>query len=135
MTNNELFEKLQVLSNPTLKDIESFKVNYAIEKNKRDMSTEVDLIRSQLSKVDKYFEYFNGRATLEQKLQNAEPEDRDTVLKEFKEYNETYIDTIKKVGEILNTENDYKFYKIKISDVPEKLSDVNTRILFDLITE
>ena len=135
ITNNELFEKLQVLGNPTLKEIESFKVNYAIEKNKRAMQTEVEVIREALSKVDNYFEYYKGRSEFEVKLQNVEPEGREALLKEFNDYNEKNINTLKKVEEILNSENDYKFYKIKLSDIPDKLSDVNTKILFDLIEE
>lgn len=133
MLNNDLFEKLGKLE--TVSGCDSFKVNYAVAKNIKKLKEEVELVREQIAKIDKCTEYYTKRGIIEQEIREATEETKEAKIQEFVDLNKEYSEVVTKIEEVLNSETDFKFYKIKLSDCPEKLSKQNTEILFDLIEE
>ena len=130
MKNSEIFELSNALQSKSLKQIETFKVNYAIEKNKRILSKEVDLIRDLVKQVEGYADYIEKA----EKLKASATEDKlEEFTKSAKELEEEYKDAISKVQEILDSESGVKLYTIKIEEFPEKLSADNTAILFNIL--
>jgi hypothetical protein len=136
MTLLETFNYFQVLSHPALKNIKSFKVNYAIIKNKKLLGIEVDACRELLSKIEGYDDYQKKLAELGEK-RNAATDEKEK--KKFDGKLETlqkeYKDALSKEKEVFDTASAYAPYTIKASDIPEDLDSISTEILFQLIEE
>lgn len=135
MIVNDVFRKVNQLENSSLKEIDSFKLNYAIDKNIKLMNEIVEFARKEMSKVPNYFEYYKVRNEIELKLKDAEPEVRDELIKEFTAHNEANKETIDAIEKVLNDESDFEYYTVLKSKCPDKLSSINTKILFDIIVD
>jgi len=135
MVVNDVFTRLQEFTNASLAEIDSFKLNYAIDQNIKKMQGIVDLARKKVSEIPNYEKYYSVRAELELKIKNAEPEVREEAFKEFNDHNEAYKETITAVEKVLNDEVDFEYYKVLKSKCPDKLSAINTKILFDMIID
>jgi hypothetical protein len=129
MTNGEINYANFSLNSPSIAEIKSTKVNYAIEKNKKLMKPELEIVQSLFEKIEGYKKYQSEVTAIK------EPELAKYEVK-IKEVNEKYPAVILAIDEIWKQKNEgYTPYTVKYDDLPADLSSENMQILFPFITE
>lgn len=152
-------EGIDLLTSLTeVKGIDSFKVNYAVQKNIAVLKKEFEILQKQeqeiidikkefeakrvelcevYSKVDGIVQTNPDKTFKIVKEKQAEFEGKIIELKEeYKEVLENFELKHKEFLSFLNeTESEAKLHYITISDIPEKISTENTAAIFPLIKE
>jgi hypothetical protein len=131
MTNLEAFNYLQnLVNNPNLSEVKGVKAGYAIVKNIKLLTDEVDTLKKMLSNIDGY-EDFSLKLDGYKSKKRSDPEfDFDGESEKLKV---EYKDAVEQSDKVLNSESEYKPYLFKIENLPADLSVGLTSLLYQLI--
>jgi hypothetical protein len=150
---SKLVDMWNLFESNELKNIDNFRFNYGIIKNKRIIEPEIRAIEEIQKPSDKFMEFQQARIVLcekhSKKDDKGQPvksagaydiENMDEFNKELEPLKEQYKDTIaevdekiKKVNEFIEESLEMDFYKIKQIDMPDKLSKMAIEVLYPLI--
>ena len=157
MTHNETINLSSALK--SVDGIESFKVNYAIEKNISMLEKEMKIYQKQQREINEITKDFNNeRIKLCEELSkdkdgnpvksedgsififtDAKQKEFDLKFEKLKVKHKKAIDSqTKKKEEFVNfleTDSKFKPYNISIEDIPENISTKNMKAIFPLIKE
>jgi hypothetical protein len=152
MKNQEILSLYENLHQLNLKGV---KFSYSVAKNIALLKPEIESLQKVVEQSEDFKKFEQERIELAKKYakknESGEPieekgqyilEDKEAFKKEFddlKEKNKEVIEAreaqIKEFNELLEKENDIKFHKISIKDVPEDIATVQMNQIYSLISE
>lgn len=139
-----------------VKGVDSFKVNYAVQKNIGALKKEVEILSKQeqeIMEIKKDFEAERIKLCEEFSMVDGKPQfnpdgtykiaRQDQFTEKFLELKEKHKDALEDfdkkhkefVAFLIETDSDFKPFLISINDIPENLSTENTVAIFPLIKE
>jgi hypothetical protein len=152
MKNQEILSLYENLHQLNLKGV---KFSYSVSKNIALLKPEIESLQKAVEQSEDFKKFEQERIELAKKYakenDSGEPveengkfilEDKEAFKKDFadlKEKNKGVIEAreaqIKEFNELLEKENDIKFHKISIKDVPEDITTVQMNQIYSLISE
>lgn len=142
--NKELLNMNSLLG--TLFGLKGVKFAYAIAKNIRLIQAEVKLLEE--AKSEKYKEYDNKRLELAKKHAQKDAQGNSLIINnsyilenqevfdaELEVLKKKYEAEIKEYEDLLDTENELKLHKIKLSDVPVDITTGQMLVIENLVEE